>query len=101
MGLTTAQAIAIYCDLESEGNHAGLLGTKLSEIIRNGDSLREQFTADLSAIPMASIIDWYQWEDSNGEFEDITFSDAVDIAVYWFTSVEEMGESRFAYLAAE
>ena len=60
--------------------------------------LRVQFEYHLSAIPMKSIIDWYSWNDPNGDFEDMTFCDCVDIAVDWFDSLEEVAHSRYSFL---
>ena len=62
--------------------------------------MENELIAHLSALPMPSIIEWYTWEDSDGEFEYITFNDAVDIALDWFESLDDFYASRLRYLSA-
>ena len=53
---------------------------------------RSQMINELSALSMLSIIEWYAWNDKNGEFDDMTFDEAVEIAMGWFDGIDPMKE---------
>ena len=59
---------------------------------------RTEFTDNLKNMSMLSIIEWFAWNDRNGEFDDMTFDEAVEIALTWFEDMKDLGESRHAFL---
>ena len=61
---------------------------------------RDAISEELDNMSMMDIIRWLQWEDSNGDFEELTFKQVIDICVDWFESIDDMDKSLCAFLEA-